>query len=109
MLLHTEEGVRNDVVLWTRKVFAELCQSLAVLIEQLVTLGQRTPEITTPLLDAARHLAGGAFVEADRAMTAAQEVMIHLAQSDLAAARKRMQLAAEVLSARATLEEIRLD
>ncbi len=88
---------------------AELCQSLAVLIEQLVTLGQRTPEITTPLLDAARHLAGGAFVEADRAMTAAQEVMIHLAQSDLAAARKRMQLAAEVLSARATLEEIRLD
>ncbi len=88
---------------------AELLQLLAQLIERLVTLAQRTPEITTPALDAAHHLAGGAFVAADVTLTAAQEILIHLAHTDLGIARKRMQLAAQVLMARATVEEIRLD
>ena len=88
---------------------AELLQLLSQLIERLVTLAQRTPEITTPALDAAHHLAGGAFVAADVTLTAAQEILIHLAHTDLAAARNRMQLAAQVLMARATVEEIRLD
>ncbi len=88
---------------------AELLQALSTLIERLVTLAQRTPEITTPVLDAAHHLAGGAFVAADVTLAAAQEILIHLAHTDLAASRKRMQLAAQVLMGRATIEEIRLD
>jgi hypothetical protein len=88
---------------------AELLLLLTQLIERLVTLAQRTPEITTPALDAAHHLAGGAFVAADVTLTAAQEILIHLAHKDLGAARKRMQLAAQVLLARATVEEIRLE
>ena len=88
---------------------AELLQTLATLIERLVSLAQRTPEITTPVLDAAHHLADGAFVAADVTLAAAQEILIHLAQADLGAARKRMQLAAQVLMGRATIEEVRLE
>ncbi len=93
----------------TTSLEAELLQALATLIERLVGLAQRTPEITTPVLDAAHHLAGGAFVAADVTLAAAQEILIHLAQADLGAARKRMQLAAQVLMGRATIEEIRLE
>ena len=88
---------------------AELLLLLTQLIERLVTLAQRTPEITTPALDAAHHLAGGAFVAADVTLTAAQEILVHLAHTDIGAARRRMQLAAQVLLARASVEEIRLD